>query len=262
MSKPFFERTACFAAAAGLLLTGAGSVAAGQDMHRAAEPKELVRTVTASYKITQSGKDFGSEKVTRREYNNNTVEFVSVVTLVPAEGVEIRLETELVLEAESYFPMSHRLKKNVTQGGSQLTQETEIELFANVAVIRSRRGESEEVEKKILPAGAALVAGNGCYYFYQLIFWYDRNLGGRQTFDIFDLDQETSQPGVLLMAPMDNIEVMGKSTPVVLCVLEREKRKPTEIFLDENDRIVRLDQNFMIYELTDWSETPAGRDKE
>jgi len=259
MSKPFFEKKAWTAAFILFSLLGAAPGASSRDTRRQIEPKELVRTVTAEYAITQAGKDFGSEKLVRREYNDNTIEFFSTVTMSPAEGVNIKIETELLVEADSHFPISHKLKKDILQGESHIIQEIRTELFSNVAVISRITGEQVEVTKKVLPTGAAFVGGNGCYYFYQMLFWYNRDMGGRQTFDVFDLDVKASQPGVLLMTPADDIEVMGVDTAVALYVLEREKRQPTNIYLNKDDVIVRLEQSYMIYQLIGFTEETAGQ---
>lgn len=254
MFRKLFHKSAVLLAAAMIISLGATAAAPQQGMHKEVQPRELNRTVTSSYAITQTDKVIGSETVLRSDYSDNSIVFWSKVTLNPAEGLEIVVESELTLEAESHFPIRYKMKKNVLRGGSDLTQENFVDLYSNVAVFRSKMGEGEKAVKKVIPAGAAFVGGNASSHYYQLLYWYNRDLGGRQTFDVLDLDAKVTGPVVLHMTTVEDVVAGGKTITATAFVLEQEKRSPVKIYVDENDRIVKFERNFMIYELTEWSE--------
>lgn len=257
MSKLIFKRTAWLAALALVLAPGISSAVSEQEEMKQDEPRELIRTVSSSYAITQTGKQIGSETVTRSDYNDNSVTYKAKVLMSPTETVTIVIETELVLEAESHFPISYKTTKEIDQGGNKYTQEMDFELYSNVAVVRSRAGNGENTTRIVLPTGAAFVDANAAHHFYQLLFWYNKDLSGRQTFDTLEPTTKTAGTGVLMLARQENVSVKGEEIPASLYVLERGKRQPANIYVDEDDRIVRVEQNFMVYELTDWSEQPA-----
>jgi hypothetical protein len=251
--KPY-HKFAFLLVVAMIVSLGATVAASQQEMHKKIQPRELTRTVTSSYGISQTDKVIGSETVIRSDYSDNSIVFLSTVTLKPAEGIEIVVESELTVEAESHFPIRYKMKKNVLRGGSDLTQENFVDLYSNVAVFRAKMGEGEKVVRKVIPAGTAFIGGNASSHYYQLLYWYNRDLGGRQTFDVLDLDAKLTNPVVFHMTTAEDVVVSDETITATVFILEQEKRSPVKIYVDENDRIVKFEKNFMIYELTEWSE--------
>jgi hypothetical protein len=175
----------------------------------------------------------------------------------PTETVTIIVDTELVLEAESHFPIRYTTTKEIDQGGSKYTQEMDFEMYSNVAVVCSRTGNNEETTRMVLPTGAAFVDANASHHFYQLLFWYNKDLGGRQTFETLEPTSKMTSTGVFLLATKENVSVQGEEISASLYVLERNRRNPANVYVDDDDRIIRVENNHMVYELIDWSEQSA-----
>lgn len=219
-----------------------------------AGPKELIRTVSSRYVITQMGKEIGSEKITRSDFNDNSIVYESDVTMNPAETVNIAVHSELVLEQESGFPVRYATKKRLKQAENEVDHDIDVDVYANIAVIHSRIGGGENTSKLAMPTGAAFLDTNGSFCYYQLLFWYNKAAGGRQTFNVFDPAMKKTEPVVLHLVTAETVVAAGDSISAMLYEMEREKQNAVKIFVDDDDRIVRFEQNYMIFELVEWTE--------
>jgi hypothetical protein len=192
----------------------AGESAQSQTKMKSIEERQLVQTIQWKYAISQAGKQIGSEDVTLSKYSDNTVAFHSEISLQFQTGAITDIETDMVLEEETYFPISFEMTKQMTQGGVEFTLGARYEWFSNVAVIyRTSRGTPDTLQV-ILPTGAAVFDMSVAHHMYVPLYWYDTESGG------FTRDKQTFK-----------------------------------IYVDAGGRIVKLDQGFLVYELSEWSQS-------
>lgn len=247
-------------AAVGLLVAAAVLPAAqsGEKMKRV-PPRELLRSVHSTYTIYQAEKEIGSEKVVRRDYSDNTVDFRSTLEMHMPQGADISTESELMLQEESFFPMRYRSNRHVKQESVEINNSTEVEWYSNVAVVRKDTGSEEKTSRIVLPAGAAVIDMNEVYVFYQILFWYDASAGGTQNFNVFEPASGFVSSASLRQLDTETVTLEGEDIEASRYAFTRETADAT-LFVDADGRLLKVDQGYLVYELAEWSET-AGPDE-
>jgi len=220
-------------------------------------PRTALDVTRWSYSIVQGGQDKGTEAGVKTEYNDNTISFDVDLDLSPAEDTGMKETVALIIQADSYFPLRSSVVKKVRMGDSNTELDTDIEMFANLAVIKTSTPGSSGTRKVVVPTGAAFIETGMVYSYYQLLFWYDRELGGWQNFDALDVGSSKVESTGLFLAGQDTVTVSGTEYPVDVFKLRREKFEVT-LYVDDQGRMVRVEQNLMTFDLTDWSHEVVG----
>ncbi len=222
------------------------------------EPRKLVYSVTSTYNIFQVDKQIGSETVTRNDYSDNTVDFQSTITLQLPNGAGISTKGELLLEDESYFPMGYTSVRTMKQAGTEFDNGTYIEWFANVALVRRKTPASEDTTHIVLPTGTAVLDVNAAHHLYQLLKWYDFETGGVQGFNVLDPTLAKLYSASLRLLAEETITIGGNEFVASRFDFNRDKNT-AKVYVDAEGRILKVDQGYMVYELADWSESPAQK---
>jgi hypothetical protein len=256
-----------FVTAAGLgLLAVVVPPAAGEDpsapsqsVMKTIEERRLVRTVQWKYDVLQAGEPIGSEAVTRSDYSDNSVQFESQVELAFQHGAQTAIATDLLLEEETFFPIRFEITRNTKQGDVEFAIGSHLEWFSNVAAVyKTSRGVSDTLHV-VLPAGAAVVDMNVAHHLSIPLYWYDTQRGGVQNFNVVDPISAKIYPATLRLQTGETITVKGKETPTERYEFTREKLT-FKVYVDAEGRIVKLDQGFLVYELSEWSEKNVGEE--
>jgi hypothetical protein len=223
------------------------------------KPREAMAVTQSAYVVIQNGEEKGTENIIRTDYNDNTVTFQIKQTLSPVPQVNMEQDTELILEEESFFPVAYHMQKRIEQGDSKMQMEIDVEMFANVAVVTTSTGAQSGTRNIVVPTGAALIETGVVYVYHQLLFWYDRDLSGRQNFEV--LDVSTGKPGnvVVQFLNQQTVNVGGQDYVADAFRVEREAFDAT-VFVDADGRIVRVDQNYMNFDITEWSREVMKKD--
>jgi hypothetical protein len=237
---------AWFAVGAALAATG---VLAEKPARKA---RAAVGSTRSEYAIAQQGREMGSESILRTDYNDNTVVFGVHSRLEPAPETVMDQNVEFTVVEESFYPLGYRMAKRIDQGDSGITMEISIDMFANVAVMTSKSANAEGTSRIVLPTGAAFVETGTIYAYEQFLFWYDRRLGGRQNFDAMDVANGKEESLVVQLIAADTVSVGGEATPVDVYKLHRPYFEVT-LYVDGAGRMVRAEQNFMTWDLKEWS---------
>jgi hypothetical protein len=241
-------------AVAALLLLPAISLSGEQKSKmKTVKPRELVRTEVLKYTIFQVDQEVGSESVTRDDYDDNSIVFQSEIEIHFTHGSDMSIETSLTVEEESYFPMRYRMAKRVSQGTNEFDDITDIEWFANVAVIYKNIRTREDTTRITLPTGAVVLDPIAAHHLNLPLFWYNKDLGGTQSFNVLDPNSKTVHSVTLRPQTEETIEVAGETVNVTRYEFIN-KNSNFKVYVDANDRIVKVDQGYMVYELSEWSE--------
>jgi len=245
-----------------IMLLAASASAGGM---RDVKEKSLTRVEKSKYVVIQLAaigdappRAIGYESVVRRTYDDNTITYDARVVMQFTEEVSWDHTTSLTVEEESYFPRAYSMKRITRQGDNEFTMNTKIRMFSNVAVIEKDIGAKVEKVSMVLPTGAPFVDMGIAHQFYQLLFWYDDQSGGRQSFEYFDPTRYVVSSLVLNRGGSETIDINGKKYETTIYTVERENSN-SKIFVDDKERIIRLDQNYMRFDLVEWSdEDPAN----
>lgn len=222
-------------------------------------PREVVRTVESSYDVYKGEDSIGSEKVTRYDYNDNSVQFRSEVELELQPGLQTKLHTDLVLEEETYFPISFEIAKELKSKDIDATLETSLDWFSNVAVVKKTTPSKTDTSRVVLPTGVAVIDVNVAHLLLVPLYWYDTDAGGVQIFNVVDPWNIKTSQSTLRWQTRDTVEVNG--TEVQADRYEFVRTPQTfKVYVDTKGRIVKLDQGFLVYELSDWSERLPGEE--
>jgi hypothetical protein len=225
-----------------------------QSKMKSVEPRKIVRTVESIYSIFQGEKTAGSEKVTRDDYNDNSVRFRSEIELQFQQDATTILISDMVLEEETFFPISFEMTKKILREDLDVTLATHIEWYSNVAVIHKTTPGGADTSRVILPAGVAVIDINVAHHLFVPLYWYDTDAAGVQSFNVVDPWTTKTISATLRLQTQEMIEVNGSK-------IETERyefvRAPQtfKVYVDAKGRIVKLDQGFFMYELSEWSET-------
>lgn len=221
---------------------------------RQRKPRELVRSTHSTYRVLDAGTEIGTEAVTQEVYSDNTVRFRCAATTRPAEGLEMVTETDLLLEEESYFPIRFGMKKVIRRAGREKNMEhvIDVEMFANVAVVRSNLGTREDTTRLVLPSGTAFVSLEFVHLYYQVLFWYDEALGGRQNIGVFDPVGRKVTQGTVRHQSDETAVIGGKEERAAVYVLEMGPASVT-LFVGADGRILKATQEELTYELAEGS---------
>ena len=239
---------AVWAACLVLLLAGpATAVPPGK--HRSVG--KLASTVNASYRIMQSGQKVGAESYEEQKFDNNTTVFKIENELTYGQGVALSQKTELTIEDESTFPRTLHVVKTIAQPGGGFEHRIDVEMFSNVAVVTTTLRDVKETQRVVVPTGIALEELGTLTYLYQTLYWYDREVGGRQRFQWLDPGFAKVSEGEIYLTGEDTIDVLGKKTKVSVFKLERATYGPATLWVDAQGMIVRGEQNLSIFELVD-----------
>jgi hypothetical protein len=218
------------------------------------EPRQLVRTIESKYVVLQAGADIGWEKVSRDEYNDNTVEYRSVISLTFPHGGGVKIESQLALEEESYFPLSFEIEKQMGQGDVEYTIGARYEWFANVAVVYKITRGVADTSRVALPAGTAVMDMSVAHHLYVPLYWYDGEAGGVQSFNVVDPFSRKVSSATLRRQAAETVDVQIGQIEADRYEFSRDKQT-FKVFVDADGRIVKVDQGFLVYELAEWSET-------
>jgi hypothetical protein len=247
-----FAITWASAAAVAVALSGA-SPPAGTPVHKRA-PVKLKSVERSVYTMTQGGHNVGREAIERSTFDDNRVVFHVESEFDPAPGVTMAQKSDLTLEEESYFPLSLRVAKTVSQGKETFDHTMSVDMFANVAVIETELRGVKETRRVVVPAGTPIQEIGAVFYWYQELFWYDRKAGQHQRFQWLDPSAGTVASGELYVDGADTLTVMGKKTPVTVFKADRDKIGPATLYVDANNRIVKCEQNMVDFLLVEQSQ--------
>jgi hypothetical protein len=253
------SRSAAVIVGAGVCVAAFAATAAvaAPPMH-ATKDARVVSTTRAKYSLFQGEQETGHEWVTRRVFDDNTIRF-EAENLVRQAVVTMTSKTELVVEEESYFPRRYRAEKTITQPDEEIVHVLTAEMFANVAVLTSELRGTKDTRRVIVPAGTAIQEVGQLFTWYQLLFWIDPALAARQKIQWVDPSSGALAAGEIYIAGEETILVLGKKTKVTVYKAERERLGAATIYVDAKKRIVKLEQNMMIYRLDEWSEELAKK---
>jgi hypothetical protein len=233
-------------AAAALLLAGvfvAGSLAGAGQQKR---PRQLVRAETDTYVILQADQEVGRENVVRSDYDDNSIQFDAEIGMQMAHGALIKTVSNLLLEEDSHFPLNYRMERNVEQETMSIEQVTAIEMFANVAVITSEMQGTEQVLRKVLPTGTAVVDMMAAHHYYQPLYWYNKDDGGVQIFNVLDPLTRQQYSASLRLQQEETIEVGGRRIEAERYEYKRNQLT-AQVWVDADNRIVKVEQGFMVF---------------
>lgn len=224
-----------------------------------APPRVPLQITKMSYVITHNGEKKGYENIVQTEYSDNTVVFDVDADFGPVPDVSIQQDVDLTLQDESYFPMKYRQERHVRQKDSGTDVTVEVEMFSNVAVIRTSTPNSSSSRNVVVPTGAAFLETGVVYPYYQLLYWYDKDRGRRQNFDALDIGKSVpSTVGVQFVAH-DTVSVNGAEVSADLYVVSRDQYD-VKLYVGADGRIVRVDQNMLLFDLVDWSREDLRKD--
>ena len=221
------------------------------------EERRLVRTVHFKFTILQAGNPAGWEDVTRNDYSDNSVQFKSEVLLEFQQGAKTDIRTDLLLEEETFFPLKFEIDRNTKQGDVEFDIGSSIEWFSNVATVCKTSRGAKDTLNVVLPAGAAVVDMNVAHHLYVPLYWYDAASGGVQSFNVVDPISAKSFPATLRLQVSEKTSVNGEEIDTERYEFTRDKLT-YKIYVDADGRIVKVDQGFLVYELSEWSENNAG----
>jgi hypothetical protein len=231
----------------------AGTLAA-TPMH---EPKavKLLATSRSTFRIIQGDHEVGKESFERRTYNNNTIVIQGKVALEPGPNLRVNEAIDLTLEEESYFPRSLQTTRTVTHGTESFDHKISVEMFANVAVIKSEIRGAQETRRVVVPTGLAVQGDGALLYWYQTLFWYDRELGGRQRFQWLYPMTGAVDAGEIRLVREESLKVLGKKTTVSVFLAERETLGEATLYVNAQGLIVKCEQNLSTFELAEQSDS-------
>jgi hypothetical protein len=229
----------------------------GDSKKMSVEPRALVRAVTSKYVIYQGDDEIGAETVTCSEFNDNSIQYQSKIEIEFPQISDMVIETDLLLEEESRFPMHYDMVKHVKQGQVEYDMVVDIDWFANVAVISKQVRAAPETTRVVLPTGTAVLDINAIHQLYVPLYWYDEAAGGYQNFNVLEPMTGRLTPASLRRQVNEMVAVGGEEVAALRYEITREKQTFT-LHVDEEGRIVKVDQGFMVYELAEHTETSAG----
>jgi hypothetical protein len=157
-----------------------------------------------------------------------------------------------LVREDSFFPIEYHQDKEVGNEDDQMAMQLDIEMFANVAVVTTGAQKAGAARNVVVSTGAAILETGSVYTYEPFLFWYDRDLGGRQNFDVLDAGTRRPASVVMSLIGQDTVTVDGKRYEADIFQVEREKFD-VQIFVDEIGRIIRVNQNFMVFDLVAWS---------
>ncbi|MDH3196722.1 MAG: hypothetical protein OEO21_00625 [Candidatus Krumholzibacteria bacterium] len=257
MSKNNYSAGRAWLAMAALALAAAVTPAAAQTRAQMQiADRKLVETHTATYRVTQGEREIGSEAVTVRTYNTNTVVYEGRITMQLSDEIGYDETSRLEVEEDSYFPRAFATTREMWHGEARFTHSVSIEMFGNLAVADTRLRDKTEQRRIVVPAGTAIVATGVLHLFEQLLAVYNEETGGRQSFQVLDaLTSRTEQVVVRRVGP-EEASVAGETVAATMYTVDREKFS-VQIFVDAGGRVVRGEMTMMVYELVSW-ESHAG----
>ncbi len=226
------------------------------DVNRQKRPRQLVRAMTYTYSITQADQEIGNETFTRTEYDDNSLFFKATAVMKMTHGADITTSSELLMEEDSHYPLEYRVARNIKQATVDFVQETDIAMVSNVAVIHSVVRGVEQTNRMVMPTGTAIVDMNSVFHFYQPLYWYNRELAGTQSFNVLDPLTKSQYSASLRYQEEETLDIAGMQVQASRYEYTREKISAL-ISVDADGRIVRVEQGFMIFELTDWSDAES-----
>lgn len=235
----------CGAAACAVVLTAASPM-------QKAKPPKLKTTEHARYKIIQGDKEDGSESIDIQTWNNNTVVLDMKGSLGMAK-VAMSQKASLTLEEETYFPISFHIAETVTQPTDTLHIGFTLNMFANVAVIGSQTSLHTDERRVVTPVGAAVFEPGSVMYWYGVMPLLEQATNGRQRLDTINPSTAKVEGGEVYSAGRKTLKVLGKEIPVTVFKAERDRLGPATLYVDDQQRIVRCEQNMSTFELTEWS---------
>jgi hypothetical protein len=244
------------AVAAVLMWAGDAAAQATRDTMKK-RPRRLLETTHMVYRAFQGDEQIGTETVTREVWNDNTLVYRGRIAIKMQAGVAIDEDVDLELEEESRFPRELEMDKTMRQGEQVMEQEVSIELFANVAVVKTKLPTSSETRNVVLPSGTPLVESTIVHHFYPLLFWYDEQRGGRQTFRVFEISRGKPDDIVIRVAQADTVNVLGTPEPVEIYAVEWATHT-THYYVDVQGRVVRANLGYMRFELEEWTAEQHG----
>jgi hypothetical protein len=249
VTAAFLVSAVLFPAALGL----AGTSSQPDARMKRIEERQLLRTVASKYTAYQAGEPIGSETVTFNEFNDNSVEFHSESQLDYEHGSATEVESDMVLEEDTYFPLSFEMTKKLTRNAVEINLGTRYQWFSNVAVIYKSRNGVVDTNSVLLPTGAAPVDMSLAYQLYVPLYWYDTEIAGVQKFNVVDPWSARTHSATLRLQAKETIVVNGKDVETSRYVFTRENQN-CEIYVDADGRIVKVDEEPLVFELTDWSQ--------
>lgn len=215
-------------------------------------PRAAISVTKAAYTVLRAGEESGFEKWVRTVYNDNTIEFDVDYQFFPAPGMGMVNKYMLLLREETRFPVEYSLDRRVISPDDTLQMHLGVDMYANVAEITSGSATTSNAHDVVVPTGAAIMETGVVFVYEPLLFWYDRDLGGRQNFEV--LEPASGRPLTVSMqyVTRDTITVNGVEYATDLYLLERENFD-VKLYVDADDRLVRVDQNYMMFDLADWT---------
>jgi hypothetical protein len=177
------------------------------------------------------------------------------VLLEPGPNVRVNEKIDLTLEEESYFPRSLQSVRTMSHGSESFDHKVSVEMFANVAVIGSEIRGVADTRRIVVPTGLAIQGIGALLYWYQTLFWYDKELGGRQRFQWLDPVTGNVGSGEIRLVREETLKVLGKKTKVAVFSAEREGMDEAALYVNAKGLIVKCEQNMSTFELVAQSDS-------
>jgi hypothetical protein len=127
-----------------------------------------------------------------------------------------------------------------------------VEMFSNVAVIETELKGNAGSRNVVLPVGTPIIDSGVGHHVSQLLFWYDQERGGRQSFRIFEVVRGAQEEVVLRRLEDGTTTVMGEPTEVESYALEWSTHT-VQFYIDKTGRLVGVDMGYLRLELVEWS---------
>jgi len=251
------SRLICAAGALALLVGAAAVPATPAERMRERRVRTLLSETRALYRLYYKGSEVGTEKMVRRLYDDNTIVYEGDVDVQMSADVHTAEKGTLVLEEESHFPRSYRVDRVMESGGKSLETHIDVQMFANVARRIQTIGDATEKRNVVLPTGTPLIGTNVVYPVYQLLFWYDRERGGRQSFEVFEVSHRETERVVLSLEGQDSVAFDGGDVETDVYLMDLPTH-PVRYYVDRSGRIIAADLGFLRAELVEWAEGKDG----
>lgn len=213
-----------------------------------AAPPKAKETVAGVYSIFQMDREVGSESFSKTVYDNNTVVFESKTIITLAQPDSIIETSFMTLEDDSYFLIDYAS----TRFAGKLRQSTGIEVYSNVAAIKTVTNGKENSQTRVLPAGALCIQSGTTYQLELYLQRYNDTAGGKQSILIFDPIGKKEYTKVLELMGQEETAVLGETKLYAAYALQGERGIEIKFFVDDSRRIVKAENPLqrMVFELS------------
>ncbi len=220
---------------------------------------ELSRVVRGTYTISRvhgvggTSEVIGTESFSKEYLTDNRIILESERQLNFAQDRFIRTAYRMVVEEEFWFPKRYEMREEVG-GVVQQALEVDIEMFANVAVITSRRNDQEERDVRVLSTGAMFVQANQINQLALLLNRFSFASKVRQNINVFDPLKEIEGTATIEYAGEDSTTIDGVGKRLKLYKIRRDKSPEVRLHVDDDGNVVKTEDGIFEYILTSFEE--------